>query len=614
MSERLVADTETNGLLDRPNLLLHCIQIGTLEGTDTTLYTAAPPTFEIEGVSFRPIAEGVERLRAAALVVGHNFLGFDLHVLDRFYPGALDRHRVLDTLVMARLAQPDQRDHRLEAWGIRTGVGKDDYKGDYQTFDLDFATYSAQDIRAGRAVWEATKHVLDWGVSCALEHDVAWWIGAQERNGFRLDIPAAQALDIELRGQLGELEASIRSTFPPFKRSETFVPKVDNKTRGYVKGVAIEKTWAEEFNPGSRRHIAEALQAQGWKPTAFGDNGAPTVDEVVLATLSSRYPIAAVLSEFFTTQKKLGQLSDGKNGWLKHVKADGRVYGRVNPNGAVTGRMSHSAPNMANVDKDPRMRSLWLPRDGWDLVGCDAEGLEARMLAHYLAKWDDGAFADRLLNGKKEDRTDIHSANFKELVRSGVFPMVSWKEHFKEGREAAKTILYALMYGAGNWKLGATAKDFLRDLKLPLGIKESALGEKARKAIATSIVGLDKLTDAVMGASASRGYLVSLDGRHVICRSPHSALNTLLQGGGAVVMKKALSIFCNDGSTAAAMGAFWGLCANVHDEVQMEVMPDLAASFGQCFALAITQAGEFFKLRCPLAGAYAVGKNWSETH
>lgn len=615
-----IFDCESDGLL--PDLTrLHCIQIGTAEGKDCTIYTDVTGLVSIPGVVFRPLVEGVERLRRADLCVAHNDLGFDMEAINRFFPGTIERTKLIDTLVLARLAEPEERNHSLDAWGQRTGTLKGSYKGDYQTFDDEFAAYAAQDIAAGRALWNRVKHTLEWGESAALEHEVAWWIIRQERNGFAFNRDAAVTLEADLRGELAALEEKLRGTFPPFQRSLTFTPKVNNSKRGYTKGVPFVKRWTEAFNPASRAHIAEALQALGWKPTEFGANGVATVDEKTLAGLS--YPEAKTLAEYFKVLKRLGQLSDGKQGWLKVVKPDGRIYGRVNPNGARTGRMSHFSPNVAQADKDPRMRGLWTVRPGRKLVGCDAEGLEARMLGHYLARWDGGAFSQRVVAGSKDDRTDVHSVNLKALVDHRLLPPAAWgdKDGFKAGRDGAKTILYALIYGAGDWKLGETLKECLRDVATKTGQKfrmalppSKELGRLVRKALSRAMVGIDKLEAAVKAAVKSRGYLIGLDGRHIPNKSEHAALNTLLQGGGAIVMKKALAIFCTQ--HGGHHGFTWALCANVHDEVQMEVddRGTLPTLLGEDFARCIRDAGVELGVRCPLAGSFDVGTTWAETH
>jgi DNA polymerase I len=596
MKERLVFDTESDGFLDTATKL-HSVQIGTVEGTDATVYTDALP-------GYRPLAEGLKRLSEAEQLIGHNVIRHDFPLVNKLYPGTLRREQMLDTLVMVRLLDPEERDNSLEELGKRLKVYKGSFAGPWDTATPEMLEYAAQDVVVNRAVYCHAKKVESWGQSLQLEMDTAWAIAAQVHNGFRLDVPKAQALEAVLRGEVAEQTVALRDVFPPRwvrKEKETFVPKGDNRAQGYVKGCPLTKVQLQVFNPASRKQVADRLIGLGWRPKAYGAGGDPTVDEAVLAALP--FPEAQRLVSFYTTLKLLGQLSDGKNGWLKLVKPDGRVYGNVNPNGACTGRMSHSSPNLAQVAKGHRMRELWLPREGWLLVGCDAEGLEARMLAHYLARYDGGAFGRRLLEGKKEDGTDVHSANRDAVKAIG----------YKVDRQGAKTLLYALIYGAQDPKLGRTVIDNLREQGLPVPKEKNprAIGKRVRAALATSMVGIDKLVAAINATLDKVGYLTAIDGRHLFVRARHAALNTLLQGGGAIVMKKALCIF--DAAHNADYYHF-GYCANVHDEVQIEAAPGIAADLGRQFAAAITAAGAHFNLRCPLAGDFKVGASWAETH
>jgi len=584
----VIFDLESDGLLDTVSTV-HTLQIGDADATDAVVYTDSKP-------GYPSIGDGLARLRAADRVVGHHLLGYDFPVMERFYPGTLRREQIYDTLVATRLLDPEERNNTLGSWGERLGVAKGEFKGPWDVLTDEMITYAAQDIVVTRALYHHVEPKLrEWGESVQLEHDVAWAIHLQQENGFRFDVPAAQELDATLRGEMAALEAELRKSFPPIAHKS--IAKATNKKIGIVKGQ--ERVKWETFEAGSRHHIARRLQALGWKPQAFGKDSVPTVDEKILAEMP--WPEAKLLLKFLRTQKLLGQLSDGKNGWLKMVKPDGRIHGRVNPNGAATGRMTHSNPNVAQADKDPRMRSLWLPREGWKLVGCDADGLELRMLGHYLARLDGGAFVKMLLDGRKEDGSDVHSRN-RDAVRAAGFAV---------DRDGAKTLIYALVYGAGDWKLAATVKDNLRALGLKIPkLPHKEMGLLVRRALAKSMKGIDSLIGQVQQA-AKRGYLIGLDGRHLVVRSDHAALNTLLQGAGAIVMKRALVIFDECHSHDRTL---WGYCANVHDEVQIEATPGVAEGIGQRFAQCITLAGEYYKLRCPLSGAYKVGSNWAETH
>lgn len=612
----LIADLETNGFLQELDRIW-TLQIGTADGEDIEVYSNFTT---VEGQTFRPLEEGIERLRRASQVVMHNGHGFDWWVLERFAPGAVPNEKVIDTLAWCRLVQPEERNHQLRTWGVRLNVAKGDYDGDFQTFTDDMVVYARQDITVTRALYRhLMKELVAWSESPMLEQRVSWAIALQEENGFLLDVPGAQELEGELRQEVTEIEHALQAVFPPiwtpspvpvqerFKADwkGSWAPKKDNKKQGYTAGAPLTKVELQLFNPGSRAQAAERLMRLGWKPKVYTDGGAPQVDETTLSGL--KYPEAKALVKYYQALKLLGQVSDGKSGWLKHVKASGRVHGRVNTNGAGTGRMTHSNPNLAQVSKDKRARRLWRARPGWKLVGCDAEGLEARELGHYLSRWDNGAFSERVVSGDKSKGTDVHTVNQRAVSRICAGAT----------RDGAKRLLYALMYGAGDAKLGWTLKDDLRSAGVaPPRVPDRELGLLIRKALSKAMVGLDKLTEAVQKRAKTTGYVKGHDGRRIFIRSQHSALNSLLQGGGAIAMKKALVIFNDEVVPAKGWvhGVDFGYAANVHDEVQVEARPEIAEELGKAFADCITEAGVRLGIRCPLAGAYDIGDDWSETH
>jgi hypothetical protein len=222
-----------------------------------------------------------------------------------------------------------------------------------------------------------------------------------------------------------------------------------------------------------------------------------------------------------------------------------------------------------------------------------------------MARYDGGRYAKTVVEGRKQDGTDAHTVNQRAL-----------EMHL---RDSAKTWLYAMMYGAGNYKLGTIVlADFTEEKrarfysKFPVGNKRNRalvrLGIRSRERLAKNLPALAKLTEDVKRAS-KRGWLKALDGRLLRVRSEHAALNTLLQGGGAIIMKRALVIMA-----AAVYGLDGEFVANVHDEVQIESLPENADEIGRLAADAIRKAGEFYELRCPLAGDFAVGRTWAETH
>jgi len=583
----LIADTETDNFLDKMTKV-HMLQIGEVDEDHVDVYADHP--------GFRPLSEGYARLKKADRVVFHNGARFDIHAINKVAPGTLRPEQIWDTLVGARLLFPDEKRHSLKDWGERLGIKKMEYDGGFETFNPEMVEYGKQDIVVGRALY---KHLLnrmgtwDWDRALWIENLFAYIISLQEQNGFKLNVQKAIALAAELRQELHDITVELQEIFPPIV-FERYSKKTGKRLEDGV----------EVFNPGSGLQVAKRLiDKYGWKPKKFTDTGRPAVDEEVLSSLP--YPEAKALLRYLGVQKMLGQIEDGKNGWLKLVdpKTD-RVHGAVNTLGASTGRCSHFKPNMAQVSKkDLRMREVWEPREGWLQVGVDAEGLEFRMLAHYMAGLDKGKTIDTVLNGDKSKGTDIHSLN----RAAGELYL----------RDSAKTAIYALIYGAQDGTLGRTVFDdaLAAGKPRPKGTQREH-GARLRKALGKGTPGLDTLIENVKAKAKKQGWLKGIDGRKIKVRSPHSAFNFLLQGGGAIVMKVALIFFHFNRVPAKGWvhSVDFAYCANVHDEVQSEVRPEIAEEFGAELADCIREAGEWLGIRCPLAGSSDIGLNWKDTH
>lgn len=399
--------------------------------------------------------------------------------------------------------------------------------------------------------------------SVDLEHEVAAVISRQEKHGFMLDRTLACSLVVDWKKQLSDIEEELQSVFPPIV-TERISEKTGKKLQDSV----------EMFNPGSRQQIAKRLMGLGWKPTKHTEKGAVIVDEAVLAGVD--IPEAKLIAKYLLIQKRVAQVES----WLESVSEDGRVHGKVITNGAITGRMTHHSPNMAQVPSSSseygeQCRSCWTVPDGKLLVGADASGLELRMLAHYMK---DQEYAREIVEG------DIHTKN---QIAAGL-----------QTRAQAKTFIYALLYGAGHAKIGkivgGTAKD----------------GEKLTNNFLRNTPALSRLRKKVEDMS-SGGTLPGLDGRVLQVRSSHAALNTLLQSAGAIVMKKALVLLDKAIKNADIDANF---VANIHDEWQIECSEDDADLVGCLAVSSIKKAGKELGLRCPLDGEYKKGKTWAHTH
>ena len=595
--ERILFDIETNGLLDELTMV-HSLVLIDLDTGD--LVSCA----DQEG--YRSIEEGIDILYGAKLLVGHNIQGFDLPALHKTHQFDTDAE-LHDTLIMSRLIWSDLKhndfrmleknprsefpknligSHSLKAWGYRLGNHKDEYDGGWDAWSKDMQDYCEQDTRANLTFYEKILSKNPSDESVKLEHDFAHIIRKQERQGFNFDEAGAEKLLAKLQTRQAELEGELQEAFPPWEIREPFVPKVNNKTRGYVKGQLTYKVKEVVFNPASRDHIADRLQKlRDWKPTDFTAQGKPKVDEAVLAELD--YPEAKVLNEYLLINKRIGQLATGSNAWLKLVK-DGKIHGQVNTNGASTGRCTHNRPNIAQCPSvgaayGTECRTLFHAPEGYALVGADLSGLELRCLAHYMARFDDGAYGDVVVNG------DIHSQNQK----AAGLPT----------RNNAKTFIYGFLYGAGPAKIGSIVGGSEKE-----GRKLIAKFMEATPAISF-------LRNKVAETVKEQGYLKGLDGRVLPIRSSHAALNTLLQSAGAVLSKKATVILYEN---LTAMGYIWGVdyaqVAHVHDEVQLIARKEIADVIGQEAVKSFQQAGEYYNFRCPITGEYKVGHNWADTH
>ena len=523
-------------------------------------------------------------------VIGHNIIGYDIPACKRILKTDFSTVKITDTLVMSRLANPQREAHSLGHWGEKLGYPKGDYS-DWTQYTPDMLTYCKQDVTVNHEVYKALLKELEEfsSDSLELEHGVQSIIQNQVRNGWLLDQPKARDLVAELQEKSYELEEIVQKVFLPLPTFyKTIVPKV--KKDGSISIVGLKflgERWEEVggpfsridwpvFNLASRQQIGRYLKHFGWKPKTFTETGHPIVSEDVLKNVKG-IPEAELIASYLLVGKRIAQVRS----WLEATdETTGRVHGYVNTNGAVTGRMTHSKPNLAQVPSSsslygPECRGCWIVNSGYKLVGIDASGLELRMLAHYM---NDPDYTNTILTG------DIHTANQKA---AGL-----------DTRNQAKTFIYAYLYGAGDEKIGSIAGGGRAAGKR---LKDSFL--KATPALAT-------LKDNV-AVSAGKGYVTGLDGRKVFIRSEHAALNSLLQSAGALIMKQALLIL---DKYAKLWRLDYKFVGNIHDEFQVEVREDQADRFGSLAASCIEAAGIHFKLRCPLAGDFKVGNTWAETH
>lgn len=507
-----------------------------------------------------------QMLSTADGLVGHNIIFFDQPVLKTCWQVDVDVP-VWDTLVMARLLDPTPvGGHSLKEWGKRIGIGKMDF--DVEDFDGGYTDemgeYCKRDVEVTTKLYKylttALKKKGFSDLSIKLEHEVADITAQQVANGFKLDVPVATQWQTEMSDRIDEIASELQERFPPI-----VTIRVSEKTGKRL------KDGVEKFNVGSRQQIAKRLSKLGVKWKKKTPSGAPMVDESTLAEVD--LPEAKLCAEYLGLVKLKGMVDS----WIKYVDPEThRIHGYVNSCGAVTGRMTHNKPNLAQIPSLKIARECFTVEDGNVLVGCDASGLELRCLAHYM---NDDNYTKQILEG------DIHSFN----QHAAGLP-----ERFM-----AKTMIYGLIYGAGDAKLGQIVGG---------GAKE---GKKIRDTFLTQLPALRNLIEKAKGIAQRTKRINGIDGRMIKVDEDYKVLNRLLQSCGAIVMKVAVRNCCHK---LDELGIFYKLVAQVHDEVQIEARPEDAEVVGQIARQGIIDAGVELNMRCPMDAEYRIGANWSATH
>lgn len=618
MTTKVVFDIETNGLYDTATTI-HCISVK-VNDANTKVFTSRP----IKG-SAGTIQEGLDIISTADLIIGHNVINYDLPVICKLYP-TFTYKEVLDTLLLSKLTNPNLMitdslrksippkligSHSLKAWGYRLRKYKGEFGAEENAWDIlteEMVSYCRQDSEVTYSLYLKLLQKETPPEAIWLEQEFARIISRQEKYGVLFDVKKAQTLHIELLKEAEIAEAELIKVFKPLP---TWYPKQypknpykkdGNKTQVLLNQEALGCHYNEDlqwgyfedlpFNPTSRQHIARWLQeVYCWKPKEFTEKGSIIINEEVLSVLE--FPEGKILAHYFNVKKLIGQLAEGKNAWLKMVDSNNRIHGRVDTIGAVSRRCTHSNPNMAQVPssrayKGHECRELFTVPKGKKLVGCDADGLELRTLSHYMARFDGGKYAIAVDEGKKENGTDIHTVNQK----GAGLPT----------RDDAKTFIYAFLYGAGDEKIGSIINGTAED------------GRQIKSKFFRQLPAIKRLADGVKETVKKTKTLKALDGNPYFIRSSHSALNTLLQGAGALVMKYYLIFLDRNLSAVYKFGIDYEFVLNVHDEAQIECKEEIAENVAKICEDTFSDVTSYLKFRIPLRGSSAIGNNWADTH
>ena len=583
-------DIESNGLLDE----VHSIWCIVCREVDTGV---------VRSFTDNEIDHALDLLANADEIIGHNIIDYDIPAIQIVYPNWTTKAKVTDTLVLSRLIHGDlfnedaERNfsvskfpkklwgsHSLRAWGLRLGDFKGEYIGGWGGFCEEMLTYCIQDTQVTETLYKKLMKTEPSKKSIDLEHRMASICREIGNNGWTFDEKKAGELYAELAQKRHVIEEDLKELFPPWEVTEDFYPKVNNKTRGYVKGELFVKSKTIYFNPASRVHIQKCLvDKYKWKPKEFTPNGQAKIDETILANLP--YPEAKRLAEFFLIQKRIGMLAEGAGAWLKKVSPDGRLRHRLNSNNCVSGRATATSPNLQQVPSSgspygKECRELFTAPRGWVICGTDLSGIELRLLASYLHPYDGGEYSKQILEG------DIHTYN---QHAAGLAT-----------RSQAKTWVYAVLYGGGDRLIGAIAGG---------GAKK---GKQLKDNYDHAVPAFSTLKRNLKTA-AKRGHIKALDGRKLRVRSEHRCLSQLLQSAGAIVAKQWVMMTYDKikekyGDKVFIMG--W-----IHDEMQIAcISKEIAHDVGNIAGTMAQEAGVALGLNIATQAEYSVGRTWSDTH
>jgi DNA polymerase-1 len=561
--------------------------------------------------------------------VTHNGISFDIPVINRLLKVNIPASRVVDTFVLSMLYHPTlEGGHSLDEWAKRVGQEKIDFK-DWSAFSEDMERYCVQDARITAEVFlRLSKRMREVGfteIGCSIEHRAWAVIQKQRRNGFAFDLKRAGQLFAEIRAKQEELKEKIYARFPPvltcirefrnahkkngepsanYLRHKELYPRIDLLGDG---GYRVFD-WVE-FNLGSPSQRITKLVELGWrplertKPSATHPEGQPKATdggELVpsLKEFAEKSGIeeVALIAQWMALQGRANAIGN----WIDlYNDKTGCIHGNLWLASSL--RYRHDKPNTANipavrVDQDEKpvrgvdgyftyeARDLWTARSSparpRQLVGVDAKGIQLRCLAHYL---DDNAFTTAIL------ASDPHAANRDGW---GFTPDAA-------GRRLAKTILYAIVMGAGDGRIASEAG---------ISVKEA---KAAKQLLFDRVPGLPQLIKRLKKEFERTGRITLCDGSKVAMKSAHTVIPYLLQGDESRIMKLA-AIYIDAGIVKQNLDVL--KVGDIHDEHQYDCYVPHIEQFIKLCEDCFKRAGEFFNYRVPMECDSKVGDTWAETH
>jgi DNA polymerase-1 len=284
--------------------------------------------------------------------------------------------------------------------------------------------------------------------------------------------------------------------------------------------------------------------------------------------------VGEVLSEYYTLRSRYSVMK----GWFPHIDENSRLHGDVFSIGTPTFRQTHkiiaNLPS-GNATLGPEIRSLFISKPGYKIVSADSAGCQLRLLAHFMG---DDNYTKEVLEG------DIHQKNADILGCS---------------RSNAKPFIFAYLYGAGGKKLGSI-----------LGVSDKE-GNKLKQKFTKAFPALGALISKVKNIVDQQGFIPGLDDRPIYTESQHKALNYLIQGAEAVVMKA--TVIMIDKKLTEAKIDFSHLLF-YHDEHSVEVREDQAEQAREIIMDCFVEAPKAYGVNIMECGDCLIGENYYAVH
>jgi len=610
--KRLLFDIETDGLYEKV-ATVWCMVTQDVDTNEVLCYSDYDdrlPNLDI----------GLAALHAADVLIGHNFINYDISVLGKLRGWSpLPHQRLLDTWIMS-MVNRYRRDHLhgLGGWGQHLESPKGKYD-DWTKYTRNMLKYCIQDVALNVKVYHAVAQEANkisrryplYAKGLEVEMKFAQIEAEISHTGWRFDMPAAEALMLRLETRMAIIEQTLepiigarciaidgKSEFktPIWTKSGNYAINTV-KHFGYPIEAGLDERPLEgpysrvEFVQGKLGTITvvrDYLYSIGWVPDEWNTekvgnkwiNTTPKMSDTSLSILGEG---GTMVSEYYTIRARKGILE----GWIKAASVDGRLHGNMWTVGTPTFRCRHEVvANIPSVDAPygPEMRSLLIAEEGCSLVGADSSGNQMRGLCHLL---NNQGFTNEVING------DVHQRNADVLGVS---------------RKLAKPFLYAFLFGGGKGKLG----------QILTGATNPKAGAKALEKFQDSIPGMKELKESLESqfeeSSAAFGernaFIRGLDGRIVFTSSPHMVLNYALQTIEGITCKAA-AVYMKEKLVANKIHHQFVL--HMHDEFCLVVKDEDAEQVSELAVEAFTEAPKWFGIEC-MGGSSHIGKSYDKVH